>query len=99
VLGIEGPEGTDSLIDRCADVDGEMGGVLVKMRKPGQDDRVDLPSIGLETLRRCVAANISGIAVEAHGALVMDQDALRQKADVHGFFVTAFVEGQTPDTP
>jgi DUF1009 family protein len=99
VLGIEGPEGTDSLIDRCARVDGEMGGVLVKMRKPGQDNRVDLPSIGLETVRRCVAAHISGIAVEAHGALVMDQDALRQKADAHGFFVTAFAEGQTPDTP
>jgi DUF1009 family protein len=99
VLGIEGPEGTDSLIDRCAGVDGEIGGVLVKMRKPGQDNRVDLPSIGLETVRRCVAAHLSGIAVEAHAALVMDQDALRQKADTHGFFVTAFIEGQTPDTP
>jgi UDP-2,3-diacylglucosamine hydrolase len=99
VLGIEGPEGTDNLIDRCADVDGETGGVLVKMRKPGQDNRVDLPSIGLETVRRCVAANLSGIAVEAHAALVMDQDALRQKADAHGFFVTAFVEGQPPETP
>lgn len=99
VLGIEGPEGTDNLIDRCAGVDGETGGVLVKMRKPGQDNRVDLPSIGLETVRRCVAANLSGIAVEAHAALVMDQDDLRQKADAHGFFVTAFVEGQTPDTP
>jgi len=99
VLGIEGPEGTDKLIDRCAGVDGETGGVLVKMRKPGQDDRVDLPSIGLETARRCVDAKLSGIAVEAHAALVMDQDALRQKADAHGLFVTAFVEGQAPDSP
>jgi DUF1009 family protein len=98
VLGIEGPEGTDNLIDRCANVDGESGGVLVKMRKPGQDDRVDLPSIGLETVRRGTAAGLSGIAVEAHAALVMDQEALKQKADAHGFFVTAFTEGPTPDS-
>jgi len=99
VLGIEGPEGTDNLIDRCAGVDGQTGGVLVKMRKPGQDSRVDLPSIGLETVRRCIEAKLSGIAVEAHATLVMDQDSLRQKADAHGLFVTAFVEDWAADSP
>ncbi len=96
ILGIEGPEGTDALIDRCAALDEVAGGTLVKMRKPGQDDRVDLPSIGLKTIRLCVSARLSGIAVEAHATLVLDQQEVRREADRHGLFVTGFVE--TPAT-
>ena len=49
VLGIEAAEGTDALVERCAGLKGEgKGGVLVKARKPIQEKRVDLPTIGLQ---------------------------------------------------
>jgi DUF1009 family protein len=96
VLAIEGPEGTDAMIDRCADLDHGGGGVLIKMRKPGQDERVDLPSIGPETVRRAARARLSGIAVEAHATLVVDRQEVVLEADRHGIFVYGFVsDGQT----
>lgn len=53
VLGVEGIEGTGELVRRCGDYKrkGE-GGVLVKIRKPQQDMRVDLPTIGDKRYRR-----------------------------------------------
>jgi len=86
ILGIEGAEGTDGLIDRCGGDAGE-GGVLIKMRKPGQDDRVDLPSIGPATVTRCAAAGLAGIAVEARAALVIDRIEVESEADSKGLFV------------
>ncbi|EME70818.1 hypothetical protein H261_06289 [Paramagnetospirillum caucaseum] len=88
VLGIEAVEGTDNLLRRCAPLAREgLGGVLVKMRKPGQDRRIDLPTIGLATLREASAAGLRGIAVEAGGALVLDRDSMAAEADRLGLFV------------
>lgn len=88
VLGVEAVEGTDRLIRRCAELrrDGP-GGVLVKVRKPGQDRRLDLPTIGLTTLREAVAAGLRGIVVEAGGALVLDRQELAAAADAAGLFI------------
>lgn len=88
VLGIEAAEGTDALVDRCAALRraGE-GGVLVKIRKPGQERRVDLPAIGPQTVERAAAAGLRGIAIEAGGALVVDRDAVVRAADRAGLFV------------
>ncbi len=91
ILGIEGAEGTDQLIERCAPELSRAGGVLVKMRKPGQDDRIDLPSIGVETIRRCADAGIKGIAVEANAALVIDRDQVVAQADATNLFVVGFI--------
>lgn len=97
VLGVEGPEGTDALLERCATFDSVTGGTLVKMRKPGQDERVDLPSIGPETVRRAAAARLAGVAIEAHATLVLDQEEVRAQADRFGIFVVGFVEATTSD--
>ncbi|MGE5517281.1 MAG: LpxI family protein [Bacteroidota bacterium] len=88
VLGVEAIEGTDRLIRRCGELrrDG-LGGVLVKVRKPGQDRRLDLPTIGVNTLREAAAAGLRGIAVEAGGALVLGREALAAAADELGLFV------------
>ncbi len=94
ILGVEGAEGTDRLVSRCAELQNEgPGGVLVKMKKPGQDARVDLPSIGLYTVENAYAAGLRGIAVEAGGALVINRDLVRKKADELGLFIV----GITPD--
>jgi UDP-2,3-diacylglucosamine hydrolase len=75
VLGIEAIEGTDALIERCAGLrrDGP-GGVLVKLEKPGQEPRVDRPTIGPQTVRLAAAAGLRGIAVEAGATLLLDRE-------------------------
>jgi len=88
VLGVEAAEGTDALLGRCAGLRRNgPGGVLVKLRKPGQEARVDLPTIGVETVRNAAAAGLSGIAVQAGGALVVDPAAVSAAADRAGLFV------------
>ncbi len=88
VLGVEAAEGTDALLERCAALRREgPGGVLVKLRKPGQERRADLPAIGPRTIEGARAAGLRGIAVEAAGALIIDRSAVAQAADAAGIFV------------
>lgn len=88
VLGVEAIEGTDALIARCATLRRERaGGVLVKMAKPGQERRVDLPTIGTRTVEAVALAGFAGIAIEAGRSLVVDAEAVRAAADSRGIFV------------
>ena len=88
VLGVEALEGTDALIERCAALQrNRRGGVLVKLTKPGQDRRLDLPTIGVTTVETAARAGLRGIAVEAGSALVIDQDAVARAADQAALFV------------
>lgn len=90
VLAVEAVEGTDAVLQRCAGLVGiaGTGGVLVKARKPQQDLRIDMPTIGPRTTDLTAAAGLAGIAVEAAGALIVDPDELRRRADALGLFVT-----------
>jgi DUF1009 family protein len=94
VLGVEAIEGTDALIRRCGELrrDGP-GGVLVKLVKPGQDRRVDLPTIGVETVRVADAAGLQGIAVQAGGTQILDRPAVVEAADAAGLFVVGIEVG------
>ena len=67
---------------------GERCGVLVKVCKPGQEKRADLPTIGVHTVAASAAAGLSGIAVQAGWALVVGIDEVVAAADLHGLFVT-----------
>jgi UDP-2,3-diacylglucosamine hydrolase len=88
VLGVEAIEGTDRLLERCGALRREgPGGVLVKLAKPGQERRVDLPTIGVETVMRAAQAGLRGIAAEAGGALIVDRAAVVAAADAAGLFV------------
>jgi DUF1009 family protein len=88
VLGVEAIEGTDELIRRCAALrrDGS-GGVLVKIAKPGQEQRADLPTIGPQTVALAAASGLCGIAVEAGTTIVVDRDEVAAAADRLGLFV------------
>ena len=98
VLGVEAAEGTDNLLERCAKLPDHMGaqngrtrrGVLVKRPKPQQERRIDLPTIGPQTIALAAAANLAGIAIEAGGGLVIDEAELVANADQHGLFVFGF---------
>lgn len=94
VLAVEAQEGTDLMLARVRDLPARLRGapdarkgVLVKRLKPGQDPRLDAPVIGLATLEAAAAAGLSGIAVEAGGALIVDRAALAAAADRAGLFV------------
>jgi DUF1009 family protein len=88
VLGVEAVEGTDALIERAGAVRREgPGGVLVKIAKPGQERRVDLPAIGRGTVERCARAGLRGIALHAGAALVLDRPDVASTAERVGLFV------------
>ena len=88
VLGVEAVEGTDALIKRCKDLKREgKGGVLVKTKKPQQERRADLPTIGVQTVVNAHEAGLRGIAVDAGNTLVTDRLAVVAKADELGMFV------------
>ncbi|MBL0372999.1 UDP-2,3-diacylglucosamine diphosphatase LpxI [Rhizobium sp. KVB221] len=101
VVALEGPEGTDAMIARvgalkdAGKVSAHRRGVLVKLCKPQQDVRVDLPSAGLATLENARAAGLAGVALEAGRSLLLDVEAVKAYADKHGMFVY----GIDPDAP
>jgi DUF1009 family protein len=88
VLGVEAIEGTDALLERCAVLRRSgRGGVLVKLAKPEQERRVDLPTIGPGTVVRAASAGLRGIALETGRSLIIDRDAVVRAADDAGLFV------------
>lgn len=91
VLALEAAEGTDAMLQRVAMLDpAGRGGVLVKRPMPGQDRRVDLPTVGARTVAAAAAARLAGIAVEAGGALIVDRAEVARAADAAGLFVVGF---------
>ena len=88
ILGVEAVEGTDALIERCGKLQHEgRGGVLIKMKKPKQESRIDLPAIGVQTILNIHQAGMKGVAVEAGGAIIIDRQAVIEQADRLGIFV------------
>ena len=88
VLAVEAVEGTDAMLSRCGPLAWPgPGGVLIKLVKPGQDRRADLPTIGAQTVRRAVAAGLRGLAFEGGGTIIMDRDAMIAAADGVEFFI------------
>ncbi len=88
VLAVEAAEGTAGLVERAGrHRRGGGGGVLVKAAKPGQERRVDLPTIGADTVDAVAAAGLAGIAVEAGSVLVIRRPEVIRRADGHGLFV------------
>lgn len=88
VLAVEAIEGTDAMLARAGTLrrDG-IGGVLVKVVKPGQDRRADLPTIGPDTVRHAAAAGLRGLAFEAQCTILADRAACVAAADAAGLFM------------
>jgi len=101
VLALEAQEGTDAMLRRCATLPphlrgapGARRGVLVKRPKPIQERRIDLPTIGVDTIRLAAEAGLAGVAVEAGAAIVLDAPGVRTLADELGLFVYGFTAGE-----
>jgi UDP-2,3-diacylglucosamine hydrolase len=99
VLGVEAAEGTDNLLSRIAELR-RLGrvtvpagtGVLVKAPKPGQDRRLDLPSIGPRTVENVARAGLAGLAVTAGSTMIAEPDAVIAAADRQGIFLVGVSE-------
>lgn len=93
VVAVEGVEGTDAMLHRVMRLRDEgrlsdrRDGVLVKVPKPGQDLRVDLPTIGPRTILNAAAAGLTGIGGEAGTTIVIDADEVAMLAARHQIFV------------
>lgn len=93
IVAMEGAEGTDEMLERIADLrkrgklPTKKGGVLVKLCKPQQDKRVDLPTIGINTIQNAAKAKLAGIAVHAGNALIVDIQAAIDAAQSNDVFV------------
>ena len=97
VLAVEAQEGTDLMLQRCAQLPSNLRGssenprgVLVKRPKPTQERRIDLPTIGLETLKGAKRANLAGVAFEANSALLLDREKLIDYADSNNLWIYGF---------
>lgn len=92
VLGVEGIEGTDELVSRCGSYQRKgAAGILVKLRKPQQDVRIDLPAIGTRTIENLHKAGFRGLAVHAGNALMVDEEEVVRLADKYGMFIKGIV--------
>lgn len=81
VLAVEGFEGTDACIRRGGELAGEKGGaVVVKVSKPKQDFRFDIPCVGLKTIESCAAGQIAVLAIEAGSSLLLDKEKILEAA-------------------
>jgi len=89
ILGVEAAEGTDELIRRCGQImqKEEAGGILIKVCKPQQDKRIDLPCIGINTIHNLHANGMIGVAIEAGSALILDESNTTKEADKLGIFI------------
>ncbi|GER93305.1 DUF1009 domain-containing protein [hot springs metagenome] len=86
VMAVEAIEGTDDAILRGGRLSGE-GAVVIKVSKPHQDMRLDVPVIGINTLRSMIEVKARIIAIEAHKSMIVNRDRLIREAEESGISV------------
>ncbi len=90
VVAVEAMEGTDAVITRAGRLAGP-GTCVIKVAKPDQDMRFDVPVVGLPTLVAMRAAGATVLSIDADRTLVLDGDRFYAEADTHGLTVVARV--------
>ncbi|MBO4312104.1 MAG: UDP-2,3-diacylglucosamine diphosphatase LpxI [Desulfovibrionaceae bacterium] len=88
VMAVECLEGTDATLRRGAELGGA-GCVALKMAKPGQEERVDLPSVGLQTIRILTEQRYAALVLEAGKTLFFDREEAVRLADKNGLCLIA----------
>jgi UDP-2,3-diacylglucosamine hydrolase len=94
VLAVEAIEGTDLAIRRAGELCGRNRFVVVKVAKPRQDMRFDVPTVGVTTIETMRAAGATVLAVEADKTILLDQERTVALADRYGITITAVREDQ-----
>jgi hypothetical protein len=89
VLAVEAVEGTDECIRRAGHLCPSGGFTVVKVAKPQQDMRFDVPTIGPGTIQTLIEAGASALAIEAGKTIVLDQEEVVRLADRHQLAIVA----------
>jgi hypothetical protein len=89
-VAVEAMEGTDATIERAARIAGGQKLVVVKVSKPQQDMRFDVPVVGLKTIEVMRRSNAAALAIDAGRTLLFDRDRLILAADEAGIAIQAF---------
>lgn len=94
-LAIEAIEGTDLCIERAGELCRAGGWTLVKVAKPQQDMRFDVPTVGLVTIENLRKARARVLAIEADMTIVIDQAEVIERAERYGISIIAVRDGFT----
>ena len=86
-LALEGLFGTDWMLQSLRQRPDGRGGLLYKGPKPGQDRRIDLPTIGPATMEGAAAAGLDGVVIAANGVLVLEREKTLRLAEEHGLYL------------
>ena len=92
VIAVEAAEGTAKMLERVVNMrknKKRAGGVFAKMTKPGQDLRIDIPAIGVDTVRAVAAAHLRGIVVNTKTCFVVDRENVIREANKLKIFIVA----------
>jgi UDP-2,3-diacylglucosamine hydrolase len=89
VLALEAIDGTNATIARGGKIAGK-GAVVIKVSKPNQDMRFDVPSVGRETIENMAHVSASVLAVEAGKTLLFDKDEMIESADKAGIAIVCY---------
>ena len=88
----EGKSGTGQMIkDSQNTFSNSRGGLLIKLKKPGQDRRMDLPTIGVTTVIEANEAELAGIIIQAGETIIVDLESVITAANQKGIFIKALV--------
>jgi DUF1009 family protein len=93
-VAVEAMEGTDAVIRRAAELAGGQPIVVVKVSKPNQDMRFDVPVVGLPTVALMAEVNASALAIDAYKTLLIDRDSLIALANQRGICIVAMDPSQ-----
>src|SRR5579872_3240090 len=89
VLAIEAIEGTDECIRRGGELCRKGGFTVVKVAKPQQDMRFDVPTIGMQTIHTMHEAGAKVLAIESEKTIMLDQEAVLRLAEQYGISIVA----------
>lgn len=95
VIAVEAAEGTAKMLERVVNMrqnKKKQSGVFAKMTKPGQDLRIDIPAIGVDTVNAVADANLRGIVVNTKTCFVVNKPAVISQANKRGIFILALDE-------
>ncbi len=91
-IAVEAIEGTDRCIERAGDLCGRAGFVVVKVAKPEQDMRFDVPTVGPATVEAMRAAGATALAIEAGKTILIDEPETLALADKYQMAIVARAE-------
>ena len=98
VVAVEAMEGTDEVIGRAGHLAGP-GVRIVKVAKPNQDMRFDVPVVGIATIQAMRVAGANALSVDAGKTLMIDGDAIITSADEAGITIVGRCRGPEPPSP